>query len=125
MEKEFVPYKEALALKKLGFDEPCFSVYYDTKEFKSYTGEWLEYNSKFNNKGIISAPLFQQAFRWFREKFIIYVLPKVTLDSNGDWFYCEIYNKQKSKLTYTEGSFNFEESQLTCLKELIKISKKK
>jgi hypothetical protein len=25
MEKEFVPYEQALALKKLGFDEPCFT----------------------------------------------------------------------------------------------------
>jgi hypothetical protein len=27
MEKDFVPYEEALALKELGFDEPCFAVY--------------------------------------------------------------------------------------------------
>jgi hypothetical protein len=24
MEKDFIPYEEALALKELGFDEPCF-----------------------------------------------------------------------------------------------------
>ena len=27
MEKEFVKYTEALALKELGFDEPCFGYY--------------------------------------------------------------------------------------------------
>ena len=27
MEKEFVPYKQALKLKKLGFNEPCFGKY--------------------------------------------------------------------------------------------------
>jgi hypothetical protein len=24
MEKDFIPYEESLALKELGFDEPCF-----------------------------------------------------------------------------------------------------
>jgi len=24
MDKEFIPYKQALELKELGFDEPCF-----------------------------------------------------------------------------------------------------
>ena len=27
MEKEFVSYEQALALKELGFDEPCFGYY--------------------------------------------------------------------------------------------------
>ena len=29
MQKEFIPYEQALALKELGFDEPCFAVYID------------------------------------------------------------------------------------------------
>jgi hypothetical protein len=27
MNKEFVPFEEAAALKKLGFNEPCFAIY--------------------------------------------------------------------------------------------------
>ena len=27
MEKEFIPYEQALALKELGFDKPCFRWY--------------------------------------------------------------------------------------------------
>ena len=27
MNKEFIPYEQALALKELGFDEPCFGHY--------------------------------------------------------------------------------------------------
>ncbi len=27
MNKEFIPYEQALALKELGFDEPCFGYY--------------------------------------------------------------------------------------------------
>jgi hypothetical protein len=29
MEKEFTPHQEALELKELGFDEPCFGYYED------------------------------------------------------------------------------------------------
>mgnify|MGYP007090448756 CR=1 FL=1 len=31
MNKEFVPYTEALALKELEFDEPCFMTYLNGK----------------------------------------------------------------------------------------------
>jgi hypothetical protein len=32
MENEFIPYEQALALKELGFDEPCLA-YYDMRSF--------------------------------------------------------------------------------------------
>ena len=68
MEKEFVPYKEAVALKELGFDEECFG-YYDID--KGYTNGYAFCYSdvKSQLKNGCSAPLYQQAFRWFREKY--------------------------------------------------------
>ena len=60
MEKEFVTYEQALALKELGFDEPCFG-YYD--EGGNLYTEMVE---------VLKAPLYQQAFRWFREKYGLY-----------------------------------------------------
>ena len=33
MKKEFIPYEEALALKKLGFDEKCYGYYDDGKQY--------------------------------------------------------------------------------------------
>ena len=32
MEKEFIPYEQALALKELGFEEECLDFYDDNKE---------------------------------------------------------------------------------------------
>ena len=65
MEKEFVSYEQALALKELGFNEPCFDFYDNDKE--------LFYNSDNENKIHIgyqvNAPTFSQVFRWFREKY--------------------------------------------------------
>jgi hypothetical protein len=51
MEKEFVPYEQAVALKELGFDEPCMS----SRDMN-------------NDKGLIQLPLYQQAFRWLHEQ---------------------------------------------------------
>jgi hypothetical protein len=69
MEKEFVPYNEALALKELGFDEPCFGKFYHNH--LEIGGSWL--NSEFNKDKtdgniFTSAPTFSQAFRWLYQK---------------------------------------------------------
>ena len=68
MNKEFIPYQQALELKELGFDEKCYRGY-DKNEMLFYSeqenGHELNYNVGMN----VSAPLYQQAFRWFREKY--------------------------------------------------------
>jgi len=65
MEKDFTPYKIALELKELGFDEPCFVFY-------TYEGKFsneLSFNEYKNTALKTSAPTLSQAFRWFREKY--------------------------------------------------------
>jgi len=66
MEKEFIPYEEALALKELGFNEQCLSFY--TAEGK-FSNE-LSYNDYKNTALKTSVPLYQQAFR--RRTLMIY-----------------------------------------------------
>jgi hypothetical protein len=79
LESEFIPYKEALALKELGFDNvPCMGVYYNVTNIEDIDIDCEEHFSPCNyetqyyaNKGYknaVLAPLYQQAFRWFREK---------------------------------------------------------
>ena len=82
MKKEFVKYEQAIALKELGFDEPCFGWFRSTLIPSNFTEFFLEtefgmnespsdwVNSNFLDKAC-SAPLYQQAFRWFREKYNI------------------------------------------------------
>lgn len=60
MIKEFVPYRQALELYKLGFNEPCFGNYADDKNHTLFVNG--------NQPGETDAPTFSQAFRWFREK---------------------------------------------------------
>jgi hypothetical protein len=65
MNKEFIPYDQALALKELEFDKPCFGYW--------KTSDWL-IEEKTRTDGythadqLCSAPTYSQAFRWFREK---------------------------------------------------------
>lgn len=66
MNKEFVLYTEALELKSLGFDEPCFGL------FTRSNNELLVREMPNQGEcelyfGGILAPTFSQAFRFFRE----------------------------------------------------------
>ena len=70
MEKEFVTYGQALALKELGFDDTLWfgnqASLYDVKgEHTMYTNYGVMYSGL--SDGYIPAPLKQQVFRWFRE----------------------------------------------------------
>jgi hypothetical protein len=114
MGKEFSPYTEALELKELGFDEECFAMFMKDS-FKSRC--WCK-NSEFEDKVLFtSAPTFSQAFRWFREKYN--ASPLITC-------YSELGNAWKYHIPNEGGEqgFNtYEEAELACLKQLIKIVK--
>jgi hypothetical protein len=62
MEKEFIIYEQALALKELGFDDPCFGYYDKIQIFH------LCPFGNMNDRGFVSAPTFSQAFKFFRDK---------------------------------------------------------
>ena len=76
MKKDFIPYEEAIALKELGFDEECFSIFYKSNPKKiifahvNKSGKMLfQHNSLWDDTvGVIVTPTYQQVFRWFREK---------------------------------------------------------
>ena len=74
MEKEFVTYEIALELKKLGFEEPCHFAY--TRAARENLSkpqlfvELIDFNKDFT---FVSAPIFQQVFRWFEEKYSYFV----------------------------------------------------
>jgi hypothetical protein len=116
MEKEFIPYEQALALKELGFDEHCFGWY-------NWTGNDLTLtNNSYVDINPTNAPLYQQAFRWFREKYKL-ELP-IGKDDIGRYY----FSVKKSKKLYDETDYcfeSYEEAELECLKKLIEIVKSK
>ena len=121
MKNEFIPYEQALALKKLGFGESCFGKYYtlDGKTWKpADNGEYELLDALYDiaSKFTISAPLYQQAFRWFREKHGL--RPFIELDVDCEPSYYNAY--VQCSLVY-HGN-NYEEAELACLKKLIELS---
>jgi hypothetical protein len=132
--KEFLLYDEALALKELGFDEPCFFVYrggslYASGSIQRYyeDGDWdFEINSNYGGdiKQWVTAPTFSQAFRFFREKDIAFSIVNIE-DKKGKIFYSFVTGEQ---YYYDLGTGNdmfatFEEAELACLRKLIEITK--
>jgi hypothetical protein len=117
MEKEFVTYELALRMKQLGFDEPCFAVWIekDSRDGGGLKLEiWNDEDTEYEVKSSTKAPLFQQAFRWFREKYNLN--RSIITNGLGEW-------------DYTLDGFNYagriwdiyEEAELACLERLIEI----
>ena len=118
MQKEFIPYEQSLALKELGFDEPCFYPFqYLAADPNTIDRSYADYKNWNKNNKLISAPLYQQAFRWFREKYeLAHNIHPMTYD-------CYVVN-QKNPSIDDIGDFNtYEEAELACLKKLIEIIK--
>jgi len=107
MNKEFIPYEQALALKELGFDEPCFAKYKSDKLLLNikWNNIWCENINEFE----IYAPTYSQAFRWFREKYGLHMSINV---KDGIWYF-ERFS--------INGFKTYEEAELACLKKLIEI----
>jgi hypothetical protein len=119
MNKEFVTYEQALALKELGFNESCFGCY-QLAELRDYKKgleiSWIMTLNTLNGYRIYddetqtSAPLKQQVFRWFREKYAdvlvkdygliphFTMIQNMFLDSNKIWTYEEAENACIDKL---------------------------
>ena len=115
--KEFIPYQESLELKELGFDEPCIGkFYYNQLEIG---GIWTNNDFKEDPDIFISAPLYQQAFRWFREKYKIRFIIQSSMSDLGEYFKVIFPNGEQRNVSYN----TYEEAELACIKQLIEIVK--
>jgi hypothetical protein len=130
MEKEFVPYDVALAMKELGFDEPCFGCYTKDKELSLDRSDNKGEGHYFQD---CSAPLYQQAFRWFREEHgicgyvrrgskIRFYYPPENGFTVDDWEWC-VYKTDGEHLPGHGMKDTYEEAELACLRKLIEIVK--
>ena len=125
MEKEFIPYKQALALKELGFDEECFRCKVIGQEHLYYTPTDYDDFPEQKEKEVL-IPTFSQAFRWFREEYKIecYVNSYWNENDSSKRTYYANYN-YGSDIFYTISKEfeTHEEAELECLKKLIEIVK--
>ena len=130
MEKEFIPYEQALALKELGFDEPCLAMFTNRyangeiypKAISQHEGSNIsgDKNSDFNNQNFwyVTSPTFSQAFRWFREKY-----KELKIFIKEEDFREGLYEYDIKDVLGVSGFKTYEEAELECLKKLIEIVK--
>jgi len=138
MTQEFVTYEQALALKELGFDEPCLA-FWDGKNTDAFyfnnirdaSGDYTPFQ-KHDRLKWFGAPLYQQAFRWFREKHGICTwIERLYTDDHVPYYRysCEKSiesppNYNKTWITLKEHT-TYEEAEQACLDKLIEICKNK
>ena len=146
MIKEFIPYKIALALKELGFDEPCLAFFeinntHQPQNLRYFlktavNREYIE-NTKIlkyiYGENSLLAPLYQQVFRWFREKYGLHCVYNVGIPHDNithskkiQYFFnvvkCGKHHKGIFRSTFYT---TYEEAELECLKKLTEIVKNK
>jgi hypothetical protein len=107
MEKEFVTYEQAKSLKGLKFDEPCFGYYEDVE----VPNPFLVITKISDTQGgyFTFAPLKQQVFRWFRDKYDLFI--SITHYGNG-------YSINDLRRFDT-----YEEAENACIDKLIELVK--
>lgn len=119
MDNEFIPYEQALALKVQGFDEPCLAWY-------QVGGSGLRPNATKvtlvtmhtnSNSEMVAAPLYQQAFRWFRERELY---QEIQVDTTRQPKFTYRIVNSFGAMILSENLYNsYEEAELECLKYLI------
>jgi len=116
MKKQFVSYKIALALKELGFDEPClagWSNIYSKDEPDGYF--YINYNDEISDIPKIigynhikcKAPLWQQVIQWFIERNIILYVEH----SSGIWTGVVEYSEEYFEKDFDEEFLNLSKKE--------------
>ena len=150
MTTNFVPQEIAKQLRELGFDEPCLAYYDKDGDLLGDIGINEDIDNLYRNSYFViykdfseseyTVPLYQQAFRWFREKYnISYSIDWMSRSSefyNGYYVHFRGINDNK----INQENFivlndelpskgykvykTYEEAELACLKKLIEIVNK-
>lgn len=119
MSKEFIPYEQALELKELGFNEECFKYYTEMGTLRIKDERPLP--------PLTYAPLYQQAFRWFRDRHGLYA--DLFVDDDQTFGFCVSSFAEEGRCRLDKPikrQFStYEESELECIKFLIEIVERK
>jgi hypothetical protein len=127
---EFVPHKESLLLKEIGFNAPCLIVYSEEGK-RSPFANFFACNS--NVPSYATGPTYRQALTWFREKhkLVGYSLPYADDDDSTDYFFIISIRSLENNYDLTYDSSDgekfktYEEGELFCIQKLIETVKNK
>lgn len=120
MEKYFCNYEQSLALKELGFDEPCFESYTENGNLIPYT-VGLYYTPR---------PLKSQVFEWFRKEKDLYCEIRTFVwdyDKKELGFSIRTYlnpiDIETERLIHSEVYKTYEKAESACIDKLIELLK--
>jgi len=119
LESEFVTYEQALALKELGFDEECMAGY-DKEDNTLYIAYLINAGVQFNSHYYDKAPLKQQVFRWFREKYELYI-NIYQLSSHDKYWDSDLYKTGVYRPSFIATTKTYEEAENAAINKLIEI----
>lgn len=125
MEKEFIPYQLALKVKELGFDEPTLANYVSgTYGFDKLEGKLEIWDDEVVEvlSFSVRAPLYQQAFDWFRNNYNM----NCQIRNSDKYFFINInkvdyFNEIGKSIEINKPFKTYEEARLECLKKLIQL----
>ena len=134
MEREFVTYEQALVLKELGYNEKCLGYYFFMNHER--IGNYTELKITDDYVPLIGygserckAPLKQQVFRWFREKYNMLAC----VYSNASGFLYEYHDtiggthRFDSGFTgdceYSGAFTTYEKAENACIDKLVELAK--
>jgi len=112
LQKEFIPHKQSLILKKMGFNEECMSVYSEEGKLSPLQNFPVR-NS--NVPSYCTAPIYRQVFKWFRDKYNIHG------NVAGRYLY-EITGIGDNKALFSIEFETYEQAELNCIDKLIEIA---
>lgn len=123
MKELFIPYAEALEMKQLGFNEPCFGFFGD--DGKLYFDNIVSNFEDGLNPEYCSVPIYSQAFKWFRDMGfgIMDKLFYSSKDLPNITYAKDIIRWSNGKVYKMERKNTYEQAELECLKKLILIVK--
>lgn len=138
MENQFVPYELAVKLEELGFNEPCLMhwfQYWAHELPKNLRGGEMIANEgnpirlsrittpELNRDLKCGAPLWQQAFDWFRKKHGLHaIVYQVELEDKSIMWYWDIVDNGSEEGVYEEPLCKtYEEARYACLEKLIEL----
>jgi len=118
MKQEFVPYELAVKLKQLGFDEECIAYYDLRNDLEFYGGD----NLKDTHCVQLNTPLFQQAFRFFRNNYQMQHRIVSKRQFGELVFYWDVFSADEiTSVLYNNQFKTYEEAEFACLEKIIEI----
>lgn len=107
MEKECVTYQQALAVKALGFDEPCFGYFLEDGTWtpSSYSYEGTEYPNN-STWYYVTSPTYSQVFTWFLDVHKLHSFIDIyptKEEPNRCWFMIRYLERERDEEDYMSG----------------------